>query len=217
MIDFLGIQKNTTGELTLEELEMRLKPKSSVNHWRDASTGGFLAPDESLIEVLKSDYSTLCSLGKDYLQMAELTSKILKQVNQNAYVSGNFVTQRIRKMLSTPIISLDNKHFDFMRIESLGHQSCPWGCRGTDQFGYTTSGVGRIYVMDKSKDLSSFNRIIGDESDLDALGGLDKIMHSASFTVITDLTPHLIASHYFFQGEASYRTDPQKLLKLILK
>ena len=45
-------------------------------------------------------------------------------------------------------------------------------------------------------------------------GGLDRVLYLSAFTVITDLTPHLIATHYFFQGDASYRTDPRKLLRV---
>ena len=45
-------------------------------------------------------------------------------------------------------------------------------------------------------------------------GEMDRVMYLSSFLVVSDLTPHLIATHNFFQGEASYRTDPRKLLEV---
>ena len=61
----------------------------------------------------------------------------------------------------------------------------------------------------KERWLREFERHFGVE-----YGGKDRLLCLHSFAIITDLTPHLIASHYFFQGEASYRTDPERLLKV---
>ena len=57
-------------------------------------------------------------------------------------------------------------------------------------------------------------RLINGEQDIVEFGGMDRVLYLSAFTVITDLTPHLIASHHFFQGDSSYRTDPRKLLQV---
>ena len=220
MIDFSEVQRRITNGFSVEELEARLKPQEPEfkdGEWSDHSGGGFLAPDESLIEVVRADYDTLRSLGKSYEEMAQLAANVLEQVSRESYMGGNRLTEGIRKLVARhwkPVAKIDRNKFTLMPISSMGLQSCPWGCNG-DEYGYRTSGSGHIYVMEKGKESSDLmERWISGERDIVEFGGMDRVLYLSAFTVITDLTPHLIASHYFFEGDSSYRTDPRKLLQV---
>jgi len=246
--DFSEIEKRIAEGFLLEELEARLRPTSEESTWANSSGGGFLAPDESLMEVVRNDYETLRFLGKDYVQMTQIASNVLEQSRRETFVRGNRLTRGARRFLAEhlrPTAGIDRKKYNLMRVGSFGHQSCPWNCNGQDSYGYPTSGSGHVYVMERGKETSdlmekylqiqiessdrefpelSFNeaqearrkvlreleRSIGID-----FGGMDRVLYLSAFTVVTDLTPHLIGSHYFFEGDASYRTEPVKLLKLV--
>lgn len=221
MIDFSEIQRRITDGTSIEELEARLrpqKPEMKDGKWSDTSGGGFLAPNESLIEVVRADYDTLRSLGKTYEQMTQLAANVLEQVGREGYRGGNRLTEGIKKLLARHwklLVDIDRKKFTPAQICSMGSQSCPWGCSGKDELGYSTSGSGHIYVIENGKESSDLmERWIKGERNIVEFGGMNRVLYLSAFTVITDLTPHLIASHYFFEGDSSYRTDPKKLLQV---
>ncbi len=246
MNTFTEIEQNLTGEFSSSELEARLKPQQlhDENSWKDTSSGGFLAPNESLHDVVEADYNTLCSLGITYEEMARLTANILQQVKRESPTSKNTLTRKAERFWAQqwkPVVPINRNDFTWSLIGSNGAQSCPWGCI-TDRNGYDCKGTGHIYiqrkgeektelmerwmkgytkVMIRSKELEpseesrkeifrGFERSLGIE-----FGGVQRCLYKSSFTVVTDLTPHLIASHYFFEGDASYRTDPRKLVEVM--
>lgn len=190
--------------LSIEELEARLKPREPnfrEGEWSDHSAGGFLAPHESLMGVLRADYDALSSLGRTYEEMAQIADGVLKQGINKRYKGTN---------------TIDRDRFEWMPIGSGGVQTCPWGCRGIDGYGYYTSSSGHVYAMEKGKgDSDLMERLFKGERDIVKFGGMDRILYLSAFTVITGLTPHLIASHYFFEGDSSFRTDPRKLLQVV--
>lgn len=224
MIKFSEIQRRITERFSVEELEARLRPQragSREDVWSDHSQGGFLAPHERLLDVVRADYDTLCALGKSYEEMAQGAAHVLEQQRR-----GTLYIDR----------------FTLLKSVGAGSQSCPWECTGKDAFGYDTNGSGHINVFEMGADISLANRWGEvhdamlkryDQSDDHSreerrnqmrefersigvdFGGLDRAKYLCGFTVITDLTPHLIASHYFFQGDASYRTDPRRLLEVV--
>ncbi len=250
MIDFSEIQRRITAGNSIEELEARLRPRKSEpreGQWSDFSRGGFLAPDERLLEVVQADYNTLCSRGKSYEEMAQVAANVLEQAGRESYHGGNRLTESVRTFAARywrPVANIHRERFVVMPIGSFGSQSCPWECQGDDENGYPTSGSGHIHVAERGNDSSDLverymeiysaaqTRKFPGLSPDDAqkargeflqekekeigieFGGMDRMLYLSSFTVITALTPHLIASHYFFQGDASYRTDPQKLLQI---
>lgn len=221
MIDFSEIQRRITSKFPVEELEKRLrpqKPEFEKGKWSDYSGGGFLAPNESLMAVVRADYDTLGSLGKSYEEMAKLAANYLEQFSRESYPRGNRLTRSLNRFVARhwkPVANIDRKKFMPMGIGSMGSQSCPWECKGKDTFGYRTFGSGQIYIMEKGKESSDLmERWISGEEDIVEFGGIDRVLYLSAFTVITDLTPHLIASHYFFEGDSSYRTDPKKLLQV---
>ena len=236
--DFFEIVRRITEDHSILDLEARLKPRDKKSTWLDASSGGFLAPSQHLLDIEQKDYETLRRLKRSYHGMAKLSSDILEQVRRENPLGGSMIRAFFGKHWR-PLVKLDEENYRFMPVGSFGRQSCPWNCIGLDKFGYKTEGAGHAYVMEKGEEQSDLRRRyvlgrkeiqdksagIGDEEKKRWLrrfdrvlgvefGGHDRFLYLTSFTVITDLTPHLIASHYFFQGDASYRTDPEKMLKV---
>ncbi len=230
---FDTISSRLTASIPLSELEKRLKPLKPFTlngEWSDTSSGGFLAPDESLLDVVRADYDSLLDLGTDYDQMAEMAANIFHQ-NAREQIRGNKLKRAVLGYIArkkNPLVRFDRERFRLMPVGSFGSQSCPWGC-DRDEYGYNVNGCAQIYVMEKDKPLDlidSYNRGLMRGLD-DAyrgefmrslgieFGGIDRVLYLSSFTVVTDLTPHLIASHHFFEGEASYRTDPVKLWEFV--
>lgn len=263
MMEFSDIERCILNGFSLDELEKRLKPckpQFEDKVWIDTSSGGFLAPHEKLLGVVRADYDLLCSIGKTYEEMAGFAAKVLEYEKiREDKVDGNWLMRRARElslgfekfvlnrgreieresMSLEGNVCLDAEKFTFARIISGGFQSCPWGCNGSDVFGYQTVGSGEVYVFESGKEISdlmerrfeghlpiSMNHNLS-RTERDTLlkefdtslgiefGGMSRVLYLSAYTVVTDLTPHLIASHYFFEGEACYRTDPRKLLDVV--
>ena len=209
--------------LDTERVEPRLYPAADC--WDDSSQGGFLAPGERLVDIVVQDYETLQRLGVDYKEMAAIASDILSTPQSKGFLASLFSGDIFRKKVSP----YDSRVFESSHIGSMGLQSCPWGCRmGVN--GYSTAGSGQIYFNQKvngvvrqplmeeyaaaflgrdKKKFSEWKQEIGI-----TFGDTERILYLSCFTVVTDLTPHLISKHFFFQGDASFRTDPAKLLEV---
>ncbi|MBS3123195.1 hypothetical protein J4437_01030 [Candidatus Woesearchaeota archaeon] len=103
MIDFSEIQRKITSKYSIDELEARLKPGDSKwkeDAWSDHSSGGFLAPTENLMDVVRADYDTLRILGKSYEEMANYASCFLKQVEKEGYHGKNALVEGISKLIA---------------------------------------------------------------------------------------------------------------------
>ncbi|MFA6462194.1 MAG: hypothetical protein WCV90_08085 [Candidatus Woesearchaeota archaeon] len=205
--DFQDIEKQLTQRFSLSELEARLRPDDKSGVWTGASEGGFLAPKESLIDVVRADYETLQRLGLDYEEMARMADVVVNPPKKETVPRGRWARfmDRLRGKKQDDL-SRGDSTFNFLPIGSCGAQGCPWGCSGKDHFGYNTWSGNHTYVVRKGE----FPGVKpgGDFADI------NRQLYLGSFAVVTGLTPHLIASHYFFEGGDSYRTDPAKLLEI---
>ncbi len=206
--DFFDIIKELTSGIPLLDLEERLKPKSENNKWSDASKEGFLAPhDEHFLDVVKRDYDVLQKMGFDYVEMAKLADDVLEQQrweSRASYSGLKGLLSRLSARYVNPTVDFDRKRFSMMEVLSLGQQSCPWGCEGQDKYGNNIYGGRFVIVLDKNQQI---------DEDLET--NFQEFYNLSPFLVVTDLTPHLIASHYFFQGNTLYRTDPEKLVQFL--
>ena len=242
--DFQEIESGISNGIPLPELELRLQPG-------EYSDGGFLAPGERLLEVIRKDHETLQRLGTDYEKMARLAYIISDQEK------SEFLTARKESYprKTSECVRYDKDRFTVEVALYAGFQICPWGCIGIDQYGFSTVSNYTLYMTDRTdkKAREFFERFYGghdqiwkdckkefmvgdlrepeqylaaDQKRMEELnqrtcaldhslgivyGGEDRVRFLTSFVVLTDLTPHLIASHFFFEGAASYRTDPEKL------
>lgn len=166
-----------------------------------------MAQSESLIEVVRTDYETLQRLGLDYEEMARMADLVVNPPKKETAPRGRLVRliDRLRGKEQDDL-SRGDSTFTFLPIGSCGAQGCPWGCEGKDHFGYSTWGGNHTYVVRKGE----FPRV----NPRGGFADINRQLYAGSFTVVTSLTPHLIASHYFFEGGDSYRTDPTKLLEV---
>ncbi|MFH1326706.1 MAG: hypothetical protein ABIH59_01100 [archaeon] len=202
--------------IPLERLEMRLRPKLGLEDWDaersqhdefgDYSHEGFLGIDESLLDVIHGDWEVVERYGTTHQEIAEVLAKAIK-------------TQE----MPNPEYTIQ---YDLM---TAGLQGCPWECKGNYQRG---NGLIIIYNVQKTsqQDLMAvtMSAMIGDRRDKMELEMVDRNEAMASFfsgipkdtrgltdrvAVVTELHPHLIGEHYFFEGKYSpYRADPRVLI-----
>lgn len=209
--------------------------------WDDISTGGFLAPHERLMDVIEADYHTLHNLNKSYEEMAEIAAKFLAvcsewslQYTRGSVTEGYLINGQGKKFpldgrmtagfQTCPWSCKEDKrgyklgsyYHVYVREERLEVQ---------DLFKQWCSTVDAAYEEGRERErrgennggkYERFMRQIEDRARTFGItfGGEDRMNYLCAFTVVTDLTPHLIASHHFFQGDASFRTDPAKLLQI---
>ena len=212
--EFSEIQRSVLKHFSVEELEEKLMRKKTQSIWIDASAVGFIEIDEKLMDVVKKDYDVLATLEIQYDEMAKNAKNVLEQTRNNN-ILGEFLA---------------------VRFCSMGVQSCPWECTGQDEYGYSSVGSGHVYIRTKENHLLyneylkehfsiQRNEQFSDDEKKERIQNLrknkglldgaetplfEKAAYAFSFLVVTDLTPHLIASHHFFQS-GGYRTAPERL------
>ena len=113
------VRISALGGLTEEELNKRLRPGGY-------SMNGFIASEESFLEVLRGQYNVLQDLNTDYKTLAEVGNRI-----------------------STDWKNPPKNYYFRFGPGASGNQECPWGCSygGSDKLGYFHSGSGEIDVM----------------------------------------------------------------------
>ena len=114
-------------------------------------------------------------------------------------------------------------------LGSGGGQRCPWGCKGDYQKG---NGLLLIYNIQKTSQqdlitvtmsammVDGISEIIEEIADRDAVMAdffrsipKDTSDLTDRIAVVTELHPHLIGEHYFFEGKLSpYRANPEILI-----
>lgn len=243
------IEKELIRNTSLEDLEMKLKPQEEGHPWKDASGGGFLAPDEKLLQVIRRDHKTLIDLGKNYQEMAKICHDFLqdnKKLDRSQTRTQRILAKLIGMIFSEAdhrLIKYDRERFGTRKIFSMGSQSCPWGCK-EDKDGYEIAGNGHIYIMNKTDtgdlekrylkgmwemmkkeypdmEYEEAKKVRKEEEDefMKSLGveygDISRLLYLSAYSVVTDLTPHLVSKHYFFQGDSAFRTDPRKLMEFV--
>ena len=75
---FSKIEKEVLNGLSIEELELRLRPENEKNESNVSSQIGFINNEERLIDILNQDYQFLKEAGLDYEQMANISNELLE-------------------------------------------------------------------------------------------------------------------------------------------
>ena len=202
--------------IPLDRLEKRLRPELGLDDWDaersqhdgfgDYSHEGFLGTDEILLDVVHGDWQVVERYGTTHQEIAEALAKAIK--NQR---------------MPNPKYSIDHQ------AATLGLQNCPWECDGRYERG---NGMILIYHKEKTsqQDLMAVTMSVmmgnrRDKMEEEMAGRNDRM---ASFlksipkdtrgltdrvAVVTELHPHLIGEHYFFEGKQSpYRAEPGVLI-----
>lgn len=181
--------------LDLAELEQRLRPGQ-------ASTLGFLGPNESLTEILEQDAQTLQAHGLTHPEVAAALELILAEVleqrqrhlfSDNRLVNKELGFPNLYQPETNPVFSRSNLpdpelgwrvgKLQVFIHEYRGLQECPWGC-GPETWG-------------------SFDFLILNRENGEAFTG-------------PQMLPHLIRAHHFFEGRGTpFRSDPEKIIRTL--
>jgi hypothetical protein len=191
--------------LPLERLERRLRPESGSDDWDaersqhdgfgDYSHKGFLGADESLLDVVYDDWAVVERFGTTHQKIAEALGEAIKA-----------------KKMPNPEYAIQQD------ISTLGLQRCPWECDGRYERG---NGIILIYNVQRNsqQDLMAVTMSVMMGNRLDEMeeemAGFSKDAGDLSdrVVVVTELHPHLIGEHHFFEGKQSpYRADPRVLV-----
>jgi hypothetical protein len=183
--------------------------------FRDLSHAGFLGKDESLLELIQKDLKVVFGAGTTPAAIANVLAAAMSSYNERVFP----------ELAGAPL----SGGFEYMPIR-IGHggvQECPW----EDVIGGITRGL--IFRQDFSKfeRMSVMGVMSGfDENSIDwikrsgmSFGSsteeIDQVIERMSkglgteIVIVTDLLPHLIAQHYFFEGRGtSFRADPATLI-----
>jgi len=184
--------------IPLEKLEAILKPGNS-------SGVGFLGADEKLLDLIYADWKTVEKYHTSHEEIARALSEAIK-ANQ-----------------------LPNKDYKIKHVlMSGGLQGCPWNCEGRYKRGNGVITISGPEALNCDTELATV-RTMGGEVLLRKMmsemakfreeipAKLTDMNFSQDLTdriaVVTELHPHLIEEHYFFEGKKSpYRADPQILI-----
>ena len=153
---------------------------------------GFKGPSESVEEIVESDRLLLKKLGITYEQAASVIDTIF------ATKEDEFSGHKI------------------VRWDYIHSPVCPWGDFCTKSCFDLVLTVTEIWLVDPrySKEVKKFIKKAPNRNHL--IGNLKELVDKEWVMVFSDLHPHLIREHHFFEGfETPYRVDPNKILKLI--
>lgn len=203
--------------IPIERLERRLRPElrlgnknaeiSQHDGFGDYSDQGFLGVYENLLDVVHEDWMVVEGYGTTHKEIAE---SLTKAINTQKMPNSKYAIQH--------------------RIASGGLQTCPWECDGKYQRG---NGIILIYNVQKTsrEDLlaASLAGMLNDRLSKkmkEELAGENEMLarilrnipenkdaFADRVAVVTELHPHLIGEHYFFEGKQSrYRANPEVLM-----
>lgn len=147
---------------------------------------GFLGRKENFLEVVYNDWKLLESKGISHKELGLALDEAIKKVK------------------------VPNKDYEFEDtiIASAGYQECPWGCDLTE-----ASGSSVYHISDKEKSSEWEMMKVAFATFFDRELNMKKIKGTVS---VTELHPHLIEKHYFFEGlRTPYRADPLFLIKAL--
>jgi hypothetical protein len=196
--------------IPIDVLENRLRPdmgqKQDSYGFSDYSEEGFLGKDESLLDVVSKDWEVVEKLGTSHKEISEALERAISLGS-----------------MPNPNYRIDNN------IATAGFQHCPWMCRCKYEMG---NGTILIYSpQDVTPDeLASIQYAAmgldpqemandpltssGYAKQLRRLPKTEDVRGKAA--VVSELHPHLIGSHYFFEGTKSpYRADPGVIISAL--
>lgn len=165
----------------LDVLERRMRPS------RD-STHGMLGSNESLIDIIVSDNSTLHEIGMDYETLAQKIEEVSER-------------KEIVSLLTNGYLSLIDMN--------CGNILCPWECSEYD-------GDFALMIFDpKNEEHRNFLEL-WKKRGIPRNEEYKNLFTEEPITVISGIMPPLIREHHFFEGkETPYRCDPKQLIKYL--
>lgn len=184
--------------IPIKRLEKRLRPELGLgdydaerkehDNWSDYSKLGFLAMDESLLEVVYVDWQVVEKYGTTHSAIAKALEGVICEKYQL------------------------HPNYEFIKpnVFTGGTQSCPWGC---DAYGQNAGVIVRRGIPEDKKNIAIMSqspfRTTGKKTRLEK----PQKEEEPFYVPLTALLPHLIGEHYFFEGKGSpFRADPKILI-----
>ncbi|MEK7545075.1 MAG: hypothetical protein AAB551_03005 [Patescibacteria group bacterium] len=148
---------------------------------------GYLGPDEDLQKLIETDARFLEERGLTHEQVAEAVEQL-------------FASENPEEFRGTPIISLEYIH----------SPPCPWrDFIAVSPFDFRKK-VTEIVVINRTK-VDEFFKLLDERKGL-GVNDYAELVKRDLVAVFSDLHPHLIRAHQFFEGHATpYRVDPTKV------
>jgi len=185
-------------DIPVKRLEKRLRPELGLgdyekerkehDDWSDYSKIGFLAIDESLLEVVYADWQVVERYGTTHLAIAKALDGAICEKYQL------------------------NPDYEFIKpnVFTGGTQSCPWGCGA---YGQNAGVIVRKGIPEDKRNIAMMSQtpfvITGKKKRAEK----QKKEEEPFYAPLTGLLPHLIGEHYFFEGKRlPFRADPAFLI-----
>lgn len=148
---------------------------------------GFLGPDENLEKLIEADAKLLEERGLTHHQVASAIEEL-------------FACDSFEEFRGAPIFPLQYIH----------SPPCPWQDFVAVSPFDLSEKVTEIVVINRTK-VDEFFRLLEERGDMN-LNDYPELVRRELAMVFSDLHPHLIRDHRFFEGHAtSYRVDPTKV------
>lgn len=154
-------------------------------------THGFLGVDERLEEVIARDRVLLQGLGVTYESIADAIEQLFATDDES--VNGHYLFRR--QFIHSPL--------------------CPWRDFCTVSLFDLSPKVTEILLLNPAK----YDETLGAYAECGNRFPLEKypeFVGNDLFMVFSDLHPHLIREHHFFEGEGTpYRVDPRRAVRYL--
>lgn len=148
---------------------------------------GFLGPDENLESLIEADAKLLEERGLTHDQVASAIEDL-------------FACDSSREFRGAPIFPLEYIH----------SPRCPWRDFVAVSPFDLSGKVTEIVVVNRAK-IDAFFKLLKDRNAM-GLNDYPELVKKELVMVFSDLHPHLIRDHKFFEGHATpYRVDPTKV------
>lgn len=167
-------------------------------HPGGASMSGFLAPNETLEEVIARDKQTLRRYGVTCQEIAAKLTEFVDKFNQQ----GDALAPQDQKLIEQYPIYSENLNIDTFQA--------PYGTREARAMKRV---IDHRYIMGQIQTAGWQECPFGD---LDFVPGNDYFIYDTQTGGIIEfglLLIHLIEVHCFFEGNVQYRLDPERVIK----
>ena len=158
---------------------------------------GFLSKGEDLEALIAADTAMLEQLGVTHAQVADAIRKLFTEESTTDTLETLVLPQ---KFIHSP--------------------PCPWGDYSTTSpFASPVPVVTQITVLNRDKideALDEIEKIVESSSLEQSLEQLADLVRRDLIMLFSDLHPHLIEAHHFFEGQGNpYRVDPERAIRYL--
>lgn len=151
-------------------------------------THGFLGEDESLNEVIEQDEQTIGGIGVTHEDIASVIERLF--LSDDTFFNGNPV----------------------LRMVYIASPLCPW--KDFCAFEEPLAVVREVVLVNRLKVDEAFAHLNRHQEF--EIGAYPELVRKDIIMMFSELHPHLIREHHFFEGHATpYRVDPKRVVRYL--